>query len=149
MPKSDLKEKIGSLIEGPLRSEGCEIVDIVVSHYKSNTTVRVFIYSEHGTTIDECARLSRIIGDLIDGTDWFESRYTLEVSSPGLDRPLKDARDFKYRTGETVRIQFANGSRKEMTAEIMDVSDGEVRVRHDAETVTIPLSEITQARIVL
>src|SRR5210317_1087543 len=102
-----LKDQIIELIERPLAEEGAELADITLSQYKSSATLRLFVYSEVGTSLDECARLSRLVGDLIDGTDLLESGYTLEVSSPGLDRPLKTARDFRFRIGEKVRLEFA------------------------------------------
>ncbi|RKX25021.1 MAG: hypothetical protein DRP47_10490 [Candidatus Zixiibacteriota bacterium] len=148
MVDSELKERIATLLEAPLRKESCELVDMVLSRYKQHNTLRLFVYSEHGTSLKECARLSRIVGDIIDGTDWFEKGYTLEVSSPGLDRPLTEARDFKYRTGETVRIEFFDTTRKKFTADILSATDSEVQLEQDSQKVTIPLKDIKQAKIV-
>ena len=145
----ELKAKILELVRQPLKDEGSEIADIVLSRYKNKATLRLFVYSEHGATIDECARLSRIVGDLIDGTDYFGSGYTLEVSSPGLDRPLKSALDFKFRVGETVKIEFVDESKKKLTAEIVGATDDEVEFRNDeAGQFKIGLAEIAKAKII-
>jgi ribosome maturation factor RimP len=121
---------------------------MALSQYKKSVTLRLYVYSDHGTGLDECGRISRIVGDLVDGTDLFESGYLLEVSSPGLDRPLKTARDFKFRIGETVRLMLAESSRKKLTAEIVGASDTDVEFRNDDGTFKMPLSEIEQATIV-
>ena len=144
----ELKDKIVALVEQPLQSEGCELADVVISRYKSNTTLRLFVYRESGTTLDECARLSRVVGRLIDGTDLFRSRYTLEVSSPGLDRPLTTARDFKFRVGETVRIEFVDSKRKKVTAEIVGTSDNEIRFKDETGEFGVNLDEIERAKII-
>jgi ribosome maturation factor RimP len=72
----------------------------------------------------------------------------LEVSSPGLDRPLTEARDFRFRTGETVRVEFVDSKRKKLTAQVLSATDTEVEFQHDSEIVRIPLTEIRRAKIV-
>jgi len=136
------------LIEKPLRQERCEIVDLLLSRYRNNWTLKLFIFSEGGTTIDECARISRIVGDVIDGTNLFESGYTLEVSSPGLDRPLETARDFMYRIGETVIIEFEDPLKKQEKAVILSVTDSDVQFKNSTGVFTIGLAEIKKATIV-
>lgn len=148
MADDKLKDEMRALLAAPLLDEGAEIADIVLSRYKQTTTVRLFVYSKAGTTLDECARLSRLIGDAIDGTDWFRNGYTLEVSSPGLDRPLTTALDFKYRKGETVRVEFIDSKRKKLTAEVLSASDAEVEFQYGEEILNVPLAEIKQAKIV-
>ncbi len=144
----ETKEQIIELLEKPLADEGAEVADVVLSRYKDQSTLRVFVYSEHGATLEECARLSRMVGNLVDGTDWFPNGYTLEVSSPGLDRPLKSARDFRYRIGETVKVMFADAKRKKLTAEIVSVTDDRISLKADDGPLDLDLSEIEQAKIV-
>ncbi|UCD64227.1 MAG: ribosome maturation factor RimP [Candidatus Zixiibacteriota bacterium] len=144
----ELKDKIIALVEKPLLAEGCELAEVVISKYTKSTTLRLFVYSEHGTTIDECARISRLVGDLIAGTDLFPSRYTLEVSSPGLDRPLKTSRDFRYRIGETVRLEFADECREKLTAEIIGLTDDDIEFRNENGEFTVNVREIARAKII-
>jgi ribosome maturation factor RimP len=144
----EVKQTVSNLVEHPLRAEGYELADAVVSRYKTATTIRLFVYGANGVTIAECARLSKMVGELIDGTELFENGYTLEVSSPGLDRPLSTLRDYKYRVGETVRIDFVDKARKRLTAEIVSVGDDRVEFRFNDEVIGIDLAEIKQAKIV-
>jgi ribosome maturation factor RimP len=147
MPEN-IKQQVLDLIEKPLQQEGCELVDIVLSRYRNNWTLRLFIFSDNGTTIDECARISRLVRDIIGGTTLLESGYTLEVSSPGLDRPLTTARDFKHRVGETVRIEFVDPQVKEGTAEILSATDSEVQFKDSTGVFAVGLAEIEKATIV-
>jgi len=145
--KVDDKQMVSGLLEGPLREQNYELADVVVSRYRTAVTVRLFVYGENGVTVGECARLSRLAGDILDGTELFENGYALEVSSPGLDRPLKTLRDYRYRIGETVRVEFQNG-RKRLTGEIVAVQDERVVFKVDDEVVTIDLAEVKLAQIV-
>ncbi len=147
MSIDELKMQIRELIERPLAAEGAELVDMVVSRYKNNNALRLFVYSTRGMTIDECARLSRLVGDIIDGTGIFQSGYTLEVSSPGLDRPLTTEADFRHRIGETVRVEFVDEKKKKVTAEISGISNSQVEFNNDEGAFTVDLAEIDKAKI--
>ncbi len=144
----DIKQQVRELIEQPLRDEGCELVDTVLFRYKSRWTLKIFIFAEKGPTIGECTRISQIVGDIIDGTNLFESGYILEVSSPGLDRPLRLPRDFRYRVGETVTIDFVDPKREKIRAEILSASDMEIQVKNSAGVFAVGLDEIEKATIV-
>lgn len=143
-----LKEKIAGLLEAPLANEGACLADLAVARFRNQTTVRAYVYSDRGATVEECARLSNVVGDLLDGTDWFATGYILEVSSPGLDRPLTTPQDFRYRIGETVKVDFVDSSRKRLTAEIVSANDDIVEFKDGEEKLTVNLSDIKQAVIV-
>jgi len=99
------REKIIELIEPVIESEGMEIVDIECLKMKSRWLVRIYIDKEGGVTIADCSEISKQAGDSLDVYDVLPGSYTLEVSSPGLDRPLTRDKDFiKYR-GHKVRIR--------------------------------------------
>ena len=144
----DLKQRVLDLIEPRLASEGCEVADMALSLYRTSVTLRVFVYCEKGPTLEQCSHLSRVIGEVIDGTDLFERGYTLEVSSPGLDRPLTTARDFRFRIGETVKIGFVDPKRKAVTAEIISTTEDAVDFRNAAGEFRLPLVDIDKAKIV-
>jgi len=146
--KVDAKQTVSRLVGDQLVAEGYELAEVVLSQYKGTTTVRLFVYGEHGVTIDECARLSRMVGDVIDRTNLFDDGYNLEVSSPGLDRPLTKARDFRYRVGETVHIEFLDRKLKELRGEIISTADDRVELRIADEVITVDLADIRVAKIV-
>lgn len=143
----DQKQKVLNLIEPVLKSEGFEIADMALSRYRTSVLMRVYVYGESGPTLAQCSHLSNVIGDLIDGTDLFAGGYTLEVSSPGLDRPLTTARDFRFRVGETVKIAFVDSKRKAITAEIVSATEDSVTFRDKDKEFDVPLAEIERAKI--
>jgi ribosome maturation factor RimP len=143
-----LKEVLKPLLERVLASEGAELADLALSRYKNNLTLRLFVYSQSGPGVDECARLSRIVGAAIDESGFLASGYALEVSSPGLDRPLTAERDFRYRQGEKVQVTFVDKKKRKLTARIVAVSSTHVDLKNESETISLNLSDIEQARIV-
>ncbi len=144
----NLKEEVLKLIERPLKDEGCEIAELVIATYRKSATVRAFVYCQGGTNMARCAQLSNVIGTVLDGTDLFDGGYTLEVSSPGLDRPLQKAVDFKFRIGETVSIQFAQGQRPPTKAIIVAASESDVAFENESGAFTESLANIERAKIV-
>ncbi len=143
-----LKEAVRDIIVKPLQSEDCELADLSISQYKKGSTVRLFVYCENGVTVGKCASLSSLIGAVIDGTELFENGYTLEISSPGLDRPLNKVVDFKYRIGETVNITFAEENRPAVRAKIVSVNNIEIVFENETGAFTEELTNIEKAKIV-
>ena len=96
--------------------------------------LRVYIDKEGGIAVDDCEVISRILSDWLDQTDFIEDSYILEVSSPGLGRPLKKERDFERSLGEEVEIRLykAQNKQKEFTG---------ILKAYDKETVTIETAE--------
>lgn len=144
----DLKQKVLDLIEPAMRAEGCEVADMALSRYRTSVLLRVYVYKDSGPTLEQCTHLSHVIGQVIEGTDLFSGGYTLEVSSPGLDRPLQTSRDFRYRAGETVKITFVDPKRKAVTAEIVSATEDSVTFREKDKEFDVPLVEIERAKIV-
>jgi ribosome maturation factor RimP len=145
---SELKTQVNDLIEKPLLDRGYELADMVLSRFKGQVTLKLFVYSTNGVTLDGCAQVSRLVGDLIDGTELFVDGYLLEVSSAGLDRPLKTARDFRFRVGETVRLHFSEKGRKKVTAEIVGLDGDLVLFRNDDGPFSVRLDELDEAKII-
>ncbi len=93
-----VKDKIRELLEPVLAAEGIELVEIECARMGSRWLVRIFMDRENGVNLQDCSEMSRIIGDILDAHDLPRGPYNLEVSSPGLDRPLVRDKDFiKYR----------------------------------------------------
>ena len=146
--KVDAKQTVSDLVEAVIAGEPYETADVAVSQYKQMVTVRVYLYGEDGVMLDECARLSKKVGEAIDAAEPFTESYTLEVSSPGLDRPLTQARDYKYRMGETVKIEFVDKKRKRLHGEIVGASEDSVEIKVAEEVITVDLTDIKAAQIV-
>jgi len=100
----ELKDKIKEIIEPVINAVGIELYDIEFNKMRAKGLLRVFIEKQGGVTIDDCERISREIEAALDVEDPIPFSYVLEVSSPGLDRPLKELEDFKRYSGKTVRV---------------------------------------------
>jgi len=106
MPEpSTYRERIIALIEPVIESEGMELVELECLRMKTRWLVRIFIDREGGATLDDCTAVSHQVGDLLNVHDLPPGPYTLEVSTPGLDRPLTRDKDFEKYRGSRVRIR--------------------------------------------
>jgi len=99
------ENRIWEIAEPAIQSEGMELVCVECLQMKSRWLVRLYIDRDEGVTIDDCALISDHIGDLLDVNDVPPEAYTLEISSPGLDRPLVKDEDFIRFIGSRVIIQ--------------------------------------------
>lgn len=104
MKVEELKNRLMGLIEPVVGAAGVDLEDIEVLKMKGKILLRVYIDREGGVTIDDCELVSRDIEAVLDVEDPIPSSYVLEVSSPGLDRPLKKPKDFKRFSGKKVRL---------------------------------------------
>lgn len=87
-----------------VEQDGLGLVEIVLAGAGSASIVRIFVDREKGVSVEDCSRLSRKISDFLDTHDLIPFQYRLEVSSPGLDRPLTNKTDFQRKTGEKVTL---------------------------------------------
>lgn len=99
-----IKETLIDLVVPALQHRGVELVELAVSGGGRRQLVRIFVDRTDGITVDECAAISREIADVFDTRDPIAGTYVLEVSSPGLTRPLKTDRDFERVVGKALRL---------------------------------------------
>jgi ribosome maturation factor RimP len=103
--KKIYENRIWEIVEPAIQSEGMELVCVECLQMKSRWIVRLYIDKDEGVTIDDCALISDLAGDLLDVNDVPPEAYTLEISSPGLDRPLVKDKDFIRFLGRRVFIR--------------------------------------------
>jgi len=101
----DLKDKIWQLAEPVVTSEGMELIHVECVKMHSRWVFRLFLDKEDGITLNDCATISNQLGDILDVHELSRGPYTLEVSSPGLDRPLSRDCDFEKFKGAKVKIK--------------------------------------------
>ncbi len=147
------REEIIGLVEPVIESEGLELVELECLRMKTRWLVRIFIDREGGATLDDCTAISHQVGDLLNVHDLPPGPYTLEVSSPGLDRPLTRDKDFEKYRGAKVRIRARepiDGSRN-FLGTLIDyaVEDGRkiVIIDVDGRTVRIDRDNIQKANL--
>ena len=99
-----LAEVVRDAVADVLASQGVELVDLSFRREGSRMVLRLLVDKPGGITVDECTHVNQMIGEILDREDLIHDRYTLEVSSPGLDRPLVTKRDFERNIGRKVKI---------------------------------------------
>lgn len=135
MSKRDIYESKTEELVMPLISQNqFELVDVEYVKEGGNWFLRVYIDKPGGIHVDDCELISRALSDLLDEKDYIEDAYILEVSSPGLGRPLKKEKDFERSIGKDVDIRLyrAKNGNKEFSGTL---------VSYDKETVTIEGAE--------
>ena len=150
MEKHSVTERIESIASEIAKKMAVEFVHAEVVGSKRNPTVRVFIDKPGGVTIEDCAKLSHEMEEVLDADDFIPSAYVLEVSSPGIERQLYKIEDFVRFTGELARIKTTEEieGQKNFTGTIQSV-DGDTIVFDDATkgTVNIPYISIAKANL--
>jgi len=144
------KDKLIELLEPPVRALGYELADLD-AHAGRHGLLRIYIDREPGgVTLADCERVSEQIGAFLDVEDPLPGSYTLEVSSPGLDRRLRTAAQFERFAGEPVRVELkrALDGRRRFKGEIAGVEADAVLVAEDGRTWRFPLRDIAEARLV-
>lgn len=115
-----------------------------------STLLRIYIDHESGITVEDCARVSRQVSAMLDVEDPVKERYTLEVSSPGLDRPLFEMAHYQKYIGSRVKVSLYTpvNNRRRFVGELLQVNEMNIHLMVDAEEVIFPFSNIEKARLV-
>lgn len=118
--KMDLAAQIKQLAESKLVNPALFVVDVVISTRQGPGKVMVFLDGDNGVSIDDCADLSREIGKELDENGWIENNYTLEVSTAGIDQPLKMVRQYKKNIGRKVKVKLKEKTIEGKLSEVHD-----------------------------
>lgn len=151
MKHSQVRGIVTSAAEKAASERGYEIVEVEVSN-KTPSRIVITVYHPEGVKIDDCADISRHIGELIDGQDLFEGKYTLEVQSPGLDRPIRSKDDYRRNMGKKVEVHLYKkvDDWKEFVGILADYGEDTVDIRlEDGKIVTFDSKSISLMRQVI
>jgi ribosome maturation factor RimP len=120
----DLKGRIEELVESYLHNSEYFLVNVLIAGGKSVPKIIVWLDGDAGVSIDKCAEVSRWVGKRIEDENLIESAYTLEVSSPGIDQPLKLFRQYKQHLGRNLKVTLTDGSTK--TGKLEEVQENSI-----------------------
>lgn len=148
---ADRIDKIKTLVEPAVRDEGCELWDIEAAGKAGAGILRIYIDKPGGVTVEDCANVSRRIDMALEAEGVIEERYTLEVSSPGLTRPLRKPLDFIRATGKLALVKLRKPVEDDFKPLVIIESADEnaitVTLKKDGQKVTIPYSDIARANL--
>ena len=146
----ELIAEVERLAEPVVRfDEGMTLIDVEFHSGPNGWVLRVFIDKPEGVTLEDCAAVSRQLGDVLDAQLERDEPYHLEVSSPGLDRPLTKPKHFVSFEGRPaiIRTNRPVEGKKEFRGVLAGLSDGAVKLVVDQLTVSIPYEAIAKARL--
>ena len=144
----EYEDRTTALVMPILQQHGFELVDVEYVKEAGTWYLRAYIDKPGGITIDDCEVVSRALSDRLDEEDFISEAYVLEVSSPGLTRPLRKPKDYERNIGKPVDIRLfrAVGGRKELTADLVSYTDATVTVAEDGEELTLERKNISMIR---
>ena len=147
MPRESAE--LRTLLEPAVSALGFELVGVEFIAGRRGL-LRVYIDSEDGITVDDCQSVSHQVSGLLDVEDPIRGQYSLEVSSPGLDRPLFRAADFERFAGHEVRLRLVTPleGRRKFRGVLAGLRDGRVVVQVEEQELVVALEEIDEARLV-
>ncbi len=146
---SQREKKLLEALEPLAQGKGVEIVTVEVVGAKKSPTIRVYIDSEGGISFDELAASQVWINEVMDEIDPFPGAYTLEVSSPGIDRPLRTPQHFIDQVGNTAVIKTVGPieGRSSFTGTVVSADQDGVTMDIEGEQVTVPYAAMKKARL--
>lgn len=145
-----MQSLLEQLITPILENENAKLVELQLKGRPDNQIVKIFVDTEDGVTLDKCKSISRQMSDVLDSADIFNGKYRLEVSSPGLDRPLLNRNDFARNMHKEVDIKYeSNLGIEDFKGKIVDVSYENVSIQGSDEIKSVPISKIKHGKISL
>ena len=144
-------ERIREIAGRVAASEGIELVDVELHGRGPGSVLRIYLDKPGGITHQDCQMVSRQVGTILDVEDLMAGRYTLEVSSPGLDRRLIKPDDFQRFAGQQVKLLLrdSTGGRQHLQGRLRGLEEGKVQVDADvAGLVCIPLGQVERANLI-
>ena len=154
MDRRHVVESVRALVEPTAQALGCEVLDVEVLGSESHPTLRITLDRENGVSLDDCVEMSRRVSPLLDVEDVIGGSYQLEVSSPGLNRPLKRLEDFeRYRDKrakiETRRPPFTDRNQKRFIGVLRGTREQRVELEEDGGAlISIPFAAIERANLI-
>lgn len=150
MKNKDLILKVDTLISPTIESMGYELIETEYLNENGRWILRLYVDNpDRGINLEDCQKISHSVGSVLDVEDVIPGRYNLEVSSPGLERPVRKEKDFQRFAGSTVKIRTVEkiGDRKNFTGMIEKAENGIVTVFDSGQKFEIPIEKIVKARL--
>jgi len=153
--QESVAERARQLLEPVLARDGYDLVEVEWQREGGSWVLRLFVDKQGGIGIDDCHAASRLVETILDVEDFIEPAYSLEVSSPGVDRPLRKPEDFKRFAGQRAKVkafgplESAPGlpPRKQWTGTLCGFDSGAVEIQVDGKVHRIPVDRIAKAHL--
>lgn len=144
-----LQAKLLEVVTPVVEGAGYELVDVEWKHEQGGWVIRVFIDGPRGISHEDCEQVSRTLSATLDVHDVVPHAYNLEVSSPGLNRPLRTPEHFRRFVGQKARVKLKDGleGRRNFAGVIVGAEDAAVTIEADGRTFTLPFADLEKANL--
>jgi ribosome maturation factor RimP len=148
MPK-EIVDRVSVIADPILSNEGMELVEIEYRRESKGWVLRLYIDKEGGVTLDDCTRISQEVGRILDVEDFISTPYTLEVSSPGLARPLKNEKDFMKYRNHMIKVKTIDPieNRRQFKGKLLGITENRIEIAMDGGVFQILLSNVAKANL--
>ncbi len=148
MQHVEMRETLRALAQPVVAAEGLDLVDVEVRGSRGSRLVRLRVDRKGGVSLETCQLISQRLSTLLDEHDPIEGRYTLEVTSPGVDHPLRDRRAFERVEGRAVELtrDHGDGQIKALRGVVAAAQPDQVVLEVDGDQVEVPYDEVVSAR---
>jgi ribosome maturation factor RimP len=149
MSATELRDRLITLLEPLVEQLGFELVDVEANAGRGSGMLRIYLDSAAGVGVDDCEKVSREVSALLDVEDPMPGAFTLEVSSPGLDRVLRKPAHFERFRGERVKVELVapREGRRRYTGTLVSVSGRGIEIEVDGEAVAVDFAALDRARL--
>jgi ribosome maturation factor RimP len=145
MQEDERQLQIEEVVQPVLLDHGLTLVDLEFRPRRPRGVLRLFVDKPGGVGIDDCQRVSREVGDVLDASALIEEAYDLEVSSPGLDRQLRKDREFRWAVGKRVQCWLAGG--EEVRGRLVGIDGGLLVLEQNGGETKLDRASITKAKL--
>lgn len=149
MVEREILDRVRAMVDPILLNEGMELADIEYRRESKGWILRLYLDKEGGVTLDDCTRVSQEVERSLDVEDFIQTPYTLEVSSPGLTRPLKTEKDFMKYCHRLIKVKTVDPieNRRQFKGRLLGVSENRIEIEVDGGVFQIPLSNVAKANL--
>ena len=145
----DIREQLRSVVQPTIEQEGYRLIAIEISGDTSGDIVRLYCDAP-GFGVDDCAKISRALSPVLDVEDPISGPYRLEVSSPGIDRPVQSAEDFERYRGYRAKLRLIPGTERRRYSGVLDgIEDDHILITVDGDQHRVPLNLLDWGHLVL
>lgn len=144
-----VNEKIQEILQPITDNFNAFIVDIIVRGERTSKVIEIYVDTDSGISLDECSSISRELSEKMDAADLIQGRYRMDVSSPGLDRPLKLLRQYHRNIGRTCKVKYtAEGKKSVLEGKLEQVTNTTLSISKNGKQVEVPFSEVIETYII-
>ena len=143
--QSEISQKIQNVVE----QLGYLLIDIEFRGDDRNRIIEIFIDSENGILTSDCVDVSRACGSIIEEEDLIESKYRLDVSSPGIDRPLKFIEQYKKNVGRSFKLEFEDQMAEKFEGKLIAVNNEILKFEINKKTEEVNINKIKSAKVIV